>query len=283
MDPAKNQIGKIGSAFALTSVGVTLYWAFTYSGPYRYLAELQLKWFGVYHQEITAIVIILGFLGIAGVIKLAFRGAERPVPGAADATATAPVVTHAPQGAWLEYLRYVALLIPFGLGGWAYYNGTHAGNLKQLDAVDFESGKLQAQLVYADVRGHVSGTFLSKDNYLYIPMASEKSKAGPLQLVVGVDKNQMNSYMHREADGKFKVRGMVDKGLEGDVKYAFEKNGFTVAETCWVLHAGREPSGDKLFGMAMIGLGIVFSAGIFALESYRKKKRTAARPLPAIA
>jgi hypothetical protein len=114
-------------------------------------------------------------------------------------------------------------------------------------------------------------------------MASEKSKAGAVQLVIGVDKNQMHNYMHREADGQFTVRGVVDKGLEGDVKYAFEKNGFTVAETCWVLHAGRDPSGDKLFGIAMIGLGIAFSAGIFVLESYRKKKRTAARPLPATA
>jgi hypothetical protein len=285
MNPTKNQIGKIGTVFLLASVGVTLYWGFTYSGPYRYLAELQLKWFGIYYQEITAIVIILGFLGIAGVIKLVFRGAERPVPGAAGATplVAARTVTNTPKGTWVSYLRYAFLLMPFGLGGWAYYNGTHAGNLQQLDAVDFESGKLQVQIVYADVRGHVGGPYLSQDNYLYIPMSSEKSKVGPVQLVVGVDKNQMHNYLHRDTDGRFIVRGVVDKGLEGDVKYAFEKNGFTVAEPCWVLHAGREPSSDKLFGMAMIGLGIAFTAGVLGLESYRKKKRAAARPLPATA
>jgi hypothetical protein len=283
MNPAKNQLGKIGTAFLLASVGVTLYWAFTYSGPYRYLAELQLKWFGVYYKELTAIVIIFGFLGMVGVIKLVFRGAERPVPGAPAAATPAPAATDAAQGQWLSYIRYAVLLVPFGLGTWAYYNGTHAGNLRQLDAVDFEGGKLQAQLVYADVRGHVSASYLAQDNYLYIPMASEKSKAGAVQLVIGIDKNQMHNYMHRGADGQFTVRGVVDKGLEGDVKYAFEKNGFRVAETCWVLHAGRDPSGDKLFGKAMIGLGIAFSAGIFVLESYRKKKRTAARPLPATA
>src|ERR1700674_5925271 len=89
MDSAKLQIGKVGSALGLASVGLTLYWTFTYSGPYRYLAELQLKWFGVYYRELTAIVVILGFLGIAMAIKLVFRGAERTVPGAPTRIATA--------------------------------------------------------------------------------------------------------------------------------------------------------------------------------------------------
>ena len=285
MKPATYQMGKVATVFGLASVALTLYWAFTYSGPYRYLAELQLKWFGVYYQEITAIVIILGFLGIAAAIKLVFRGAERPVPGAPAAIAASPAAaaTNTPQGAWVQYLRYASLLVPFGLGAWAYYNGTHAGSLQQLDAVDFESGKLQAQLVYADVRGNVSGSYLSKDHYLYIPFASEKKNGAPVQLVVGVDEKQMRNYMHKEADGRFAVRGVVDKGLEGDVKYAFEKNGIAVAEPCWVIHTGREPSSDKTFGLAMIGLGIAFTAGIFGLESYRKKKRTVSRPLPATA
>jgi len=283
MDSAKLQIGKVGSALGLASVGLTLYWTFTYSGPYRYLAELQLKWFGVYYRELTAIVVILGFLGIAMAIKLVFRGAERTVPGAPTRIATAPAVTNTPQETWVWHLRYAFLLVPFGLGGWTYYNGTHAGNLQQLDAVDFESGKLQTQLVYADVRGHISGAYMSRDHYLYIPMASEESKGGPVRLLVGVDENQMRNYLHKEADGTFTVRGVVDKGLEGDLKYAFEKNGITVAETCWVVHTGRDPSSDKTFGMVMIGVGIACAVWILGLESYRKKKRTAARPLPATA
>jgi hypothetical protein len=283
MNSAKLQIGKVGSALGVASVGLTLYWTFTYSGPYRYLAELQLKWFGVYYQELTAIVIIVGFVGIAAAIKLVFRGAERAVPGAPVRIATAPTVTNMPQGTWVWYLRYVFLLVPFGLGGWTYYNGTHAGNLQQLDAVDFESGELKTQLVYADVRGHISGAYMSKDHYLYIPMASEESKGGPVRLVVGVDENQMRNHLHKEADGTFTVRGVVDKGLESDVKYAFEKNGITVDETCWVVHTGRDPSSDKTFGMVMIGVGIACAAWILGRESYRKKKRTAARPLPATA
>ena len=278
MNPSKNPMGKIGAVYGLASVGLTLYWAFTYSGPYRYLAELQLKWFRVYYQELTAVVVILGFLGIAVAIKLVFRGAERPVPGAL--VMTAPMaVSNVPAGPWMSYLRYAFLLVPFGLGGWMYYNGTHAGNLQQLNAVDFQSGNLKARVVYADVRGHLKGPYLSQGNYRYIPMVSEESRTGPIQLVVGIDANQMRKYMHQETDGTFSVRGVADKGLEGDVKYAFEKNGIAVADPVWVVHAGRDPYEDKKFGLIVIGIGIALAALVWGKESYHRRKRIAPRPL----
>ena len=89
MNPVKNQNNKAGLTLAAAMVALTLYWTFTYSGPYRYLAELQLKWFGVYYSEATAIVIILGLLGIALGIKFLFRGAERLVPGTPSAAGNA--------------------------------------------------------------------------------------------------------------------------------------------------------------------------------------------------
>jgi hypothetical protein len=280
MNPAKNQLGKTGTVFALASVGVTLYWTFTYSGPYRYLAELQLKWFRLYYPDITAVVIILGFLGVAGVLKVLLRGAERPVPGAPAAATLAPAVANAAQG-WLFYVRYAVLLVPFGLGIWMYYNGTHAGALQQLGAIDFQNGNLQAHVLYAEVRGHLKGPYLRQNNYRYIPMTSEENGTAPVQLVVGIDENQMQKYMRREADGTFSVRGVADKGLEGDVKYAFEKNGIAVADPVWVVHAGRDPHEDKMFGLIAIGIGIAFGALMFGMEKYRKRKGATARPLQA--
>jgi hypothetical protein len=162
-----------------------------------------------------------------------------------------------------------------------YYNGTHAGILQQLNAVDFQSGNLQARVLYTEVRGHLNGPYLSKDRYRYIPMASEENRTGPVQLVVGIDENQMHKYMHKEADGTFSVRGIADKGLEGDVKFAFEKNGIAVADPVWVVHAGRNPQEDKMFGLIAIGIGIAFGGLMFGLESYRKRKGATVRPLQA--
>src|SRR5215469_3194365 len=136
MNPETAKTNKFVTAAVMVMAGITLYWAFTYSGPYRYLAELQIKWFGSYVPKLTAIAIILGFLGLAGAIKLILRGAERPVPDLPQATAK--VVPSAPRTQvpqpWFQYIRFIAPLVVVGFGGWAYLNGTQAGALQQLSA-----------------------------------------------------------------------------------------------------------------------------------------------------
>lgn len=280
MNPATPRTSKLAAVAIIPLAGITLYWAFTYSGPYRYLAELQLKWMGSYAPELTIIVILLGFLLIAAAIKMVLRGAERPVPGPANAPVAAVPISKAavPQN-WLQYVRYVVPLIVAGFGGWMYFNGTQAGNLQQLKAVDFESGKLQSRIVYADVRGHLSRAYLKQENYLYIPMYTKVDGKSPVRLVVGVNEKDADKRLHAEADGSVTVRGVADKGLEGDVKYAFEKNGMAVGDPVWVVHTGREPGEDRMAGSIVAALGVVIAGFMFAFDSYKKRKNLVVRPL----
>lgn len=276
MNPETPKTSRLAALAIMAVVGITLFWTFTYSGPYRYLAELQLKWLGYYVPKLTAMVIILGFLLIAGAIKVVLRGAERPVPGPANAPAVAvPLNNAAVTQAWLPYVRYAAPLIVVGIGGWMYFNGTQAGSLQQLTAVDFESGKLQPRIVYADVRGHLSRTYLSKENYLYIPMNTDANEKSPVRLVVGVNEKDANKRLRAEADGSITVRGIADRGLEGDVKYAFVKNGMAVADAVWVVHAGRAPGDDRVAGLIMMAIGVALAGLFFAVDSYKKRKKLA--------
>ena len=279
MNPETPKNSRLAAVAVAAMVGITLYWTFTYSGPYRYLAELQLKWMGYYVPKLTAMVIILGFLAIAGVIKVILRGAEMPVPGANGPVAAVPVTNKAVPQPWLQYVRYAAPLIVVGIGGWMFFNGTQAGGLQQLTAIDFGSGKLQSRMVYADVRGHLSRTYLSKESYLYIPMYTEANGKAPVRLVVGVNERDANKRLHAEADGSVIVRGIADKGLEGGVKYAFEKNGMTVADTVWVVHAGRAPGDDRMAGTIIMAIGVALAGLFFAVDSYKKRKNAAMRPV----
>lgn len=284
MNPENPKNSKLAPVAVAAIVGITLYWAFTYSGPYRYLAELQVKWLGYYVPKLTALVIILGFLAVAGLIKFVLRGAERRVPGLANApVATIPANNAAVPQAWLKYVRYVAPLTIVGFGVWMYFNGTQAGNLQQLTAVDFEAGKLQSRIVYADVRGYLSRTYLTKENYLYIPMYTEANGKLPVRLVVGVNEKDANKRLHAESDGTVTVRGVADKGLEGDVKYAFEKNGMAVADTVWVVHTGRAPGDDRIAGTIMMAIGVLLAGVFFAVDSYKKRKNTAVAPVQILA
>lgn len=293
--PQNSKMGKLlALALGVPLLGITFYWMFTYSGPYRYLAELQLKWLGSYSPELTAVLVLsglfLGLLVIAGAIKLLFRGAERPVPGMPTAPIATPATapTAIPESAIqvaerskrnVRYaLLYAAPLVLLGMGAYTYYNGTHEGNLQQLSAADFQSGKLQARVVYADVRGHLNDFYIiDEDYYHYIPMTSTARITGPVHILAGIQENEMSKYAHREADGTFTVRGIVDKGLRGDLKYAFEKNGIAVADPVWVLHAGHDPSDDRAIGLIVMGCGVAFAGFVFGWESYRKRKRAASQ------
>jgi hypothetical protein len=284
----RSKMGKLlALALGVAPLGMTFYWMFTYSGPYRYLAELELKWIGSYDRNLTCLLVLsglllgllFGLLGIVAAIKLLFRGAERPVP----AMPTAPTAILEPaiqlSERYQRNARYAVMfatpLVLFGMGAYSYYNGARVGSLQQLSVADFQSGKLESHIVYADVRGHLNGHYISKNDYLYIPMASEKNAASPVQLLVGVRENETRKYLHREADGAFRVRGIADNGLEGDVKYAFEKNGTSMADTVWVVHAGRAPSDDRTMGLSVMGFGVVLAGFLFALECFRKRKTAA--------
>ncbi|HXY24506.1 MAG TPA: hypothetical protein VEI73_07630 [Candidatus Acidoferrum sp.] len=254
---------------------------------YRYLAEFQLKWLGFYSPKSTAMLIILGFLLIPVLVKLIFRGAERPVPGMENANPAPASSPNAAGGSVAQplsqYIRYSAAVVIFGFGVWCYLNGMQAGNLLELSATDFQSGNLSSRIVFAEVKGHLSGMYIGPNHYLYIPMFGETAGNPPVQLLVGVNENQTKKYLHRDTDGSFTVRGVADKRLSGDIKYAFKKNGIAVGNPVWVVHTGREPGSNRNLGLGLMAAGIVFGAVLFGIDSYRKKRNAAGRPLQALA
>jgi Pyruvate/2-oxoacid:ferredoxin oxidoreductase gamma subunit len=96
---------------------------------------------------------------------------------------------------------------------------------------------------------------------------------------VGVNEKDANKRLHAEADGSVTVRGIADKGLEGDVKYAFEKNGMSVADPVWVIHTGRAPGDDRMAGTIMMAIGVALAGLFFSVDSYKKRKNAAMRPV----
>jgi len=288
----KPQNGQWIALAGLAILGVTFYWMFTYTGPYRYLAELQLKWIGSYSRNVTCLLVfsglifgsLFGLLGLVVTTRFLFHGAEGLVP----AMPTAPAATPDPTipmlqmvERWRRNILYGALygipLVLFGIGAYTFYNGIREGNLQHLTAADFQSGKVKSHIVYADVRGHLSDQFIDKDFYLYFAMTSEEKTASPVPLLVGVGERETAKYLHQEADGTYTVRGVADKGLmglrqEGDVKYAFEKIGIPLADPVWVMRAGRNPSNDRMVGLSvMVGAAVFAGLGIAWLNQQKRK------------
>ena len=70
--------GWLALAIMIGTAVLAIYWDHTYSGPYRWLAELQLRWLGQYWKTMTfllAVMILLAPFGaLLGVYKLVTRG-----------------------------------------------------------------------------------------------------------------------------------------------------------------------------------------------------------------
>ncbi len=277
------KIGVKQSVLIAAIMGVSFYWLFTYSGPYRYLAELQIQWFGWYVPKLTLLVIVLGLFGIVALVKLILRGAERPAPTLPQPAGTAVLSngsTAKPSFASPQW-RLWYLAIPVVMGGYFYFNATQAGELRQLQAEDFGGGRVTSRVVFADVRGQLSQDYMMQDNYMYVPMRQSKDASEPVHVLVGVDKTRIKEYIHREADGTYVVRGIVQKDLGGDVKVAFARNGLALAEPCWVVHTGRDPKGDRNIALIIIGISAVAGALGTAWVKYKSGRALAAQPVQA--
>lgn len=284
MDPAIPKLSKPVISLMVVLAAITSYWMFTYTGPYRYLAELQIKWLGEYNVAATFMIVAFGWAVLAAIVFAILRLSRFGLPK--DMTPRWREFKHAarhqdifaampPPWVRLRLGRFVILLTCLGMAAWFFFNGAAAGPLQQLDAADFQSGKVHRQVVFADVRGRINQNYLMNEHdEVYIPMTGSTDPPAQVHVLVATTRSQMRKRIRGEADGTFTVRGIANKWLPADIKYAFTKNGYNLADSVWVVRAGDSPSGDKQIALIMVAVGIVL-AGIFKFTENRAKRRAA--------
>jgi hypothetical protein len=260
MNPEKLLNNKKDLVLGLAVIGLSLYWMFTYSGPYRYLAEFQLRMFGTYVPKLTFLAVTLGLLGVVVGVRFLLRGAERDAQGASQANARSSSAQSAASFRISPSWRLAVLLVPLGLGCYFYFNAMRTRNLQELRAGDFESGRVTSSVLYAEVRGYIDEIYMSKDKYLYIPMREASGSTSPAHILIGVDEKEIQTKLRKQSDGRYITRGMVQSNMDADVKYAFQKNGILIGEPCWVVYTGRDPSSDRKLGLAILGATAVLGA-----------------------
>src|SRR5881392_3763159 len=86
--PAKPQgLTPIGWAGLIAMMGLTFYFMFTYTGPFEWLAELQLKWFGWYSEKLTFVgTMFILLVPLALVCKFILVAVKKLGPGTAAKT-----------------------------------------------------------------------------------------------------------------------------------------------------------------------------------------------------
>jgi hypothetical protein len=265
----------------------TVYWAATYSGPYRWIAEMQLRWMGMYEGGITFVLalflVLVPLLGVRFLVKkLAFSKQREE---------------GADPGWWQQVSKYFADLmlvligvIFVGVGAFLYFRVMGEAQATAVDVADLEGGKRAGKLWL-----EVSGRLLFDDagavekNHVttyYAPVVSESWSSGnPVAVYLEVHERDLGQELKNKAVGKYK--GMVTVGgLPGMAREDLKKRGFGPAEGYVMLDYKNGPADVQKGARHLMIAGAVVGAVGLVIAGYQRWKMgrmAPGEPVPVVA
>jgi hypothetical protein len=256
-----------------------LFWA-TYSGPYAWLAELQLRIWGQYFTFLTYILLLLLFLLILhGGIRFftwlsgspaTVSAANRQMLALGAGSSEPPVLRRADSKARrLAATFLVTALGAIGFGAWEFAEGVRAGKLRSVNVQEFETNEAP-KATWIDVSGRLlknsdislteQGGGRTRSTTHYFPLVSEAWKNGmPVAVFIEVADYQVSRL---DSNGPF--RGMVRwTRLPGAVRSGFINAQLVPTDSHIVLEMGRTPESKEGLGEVFATIGGVLAALAF--------------------
>ncbi len=261
---------RLRNALGLACLGVATVFAFSYSGPYRWFAELQMQLIGEYYPVLTWLLTML----LMAVVLLAALQVPRKLGLFGDVQTT--VEEHEQQVAesnarWAKR-RPALMLLAIGctlgfLGGRDWLQAQHGRTLERMSVAALEAGKRPSSTWMEVSGGDVAweatielehGTSTTS----YVPVLSpDWERDSPIALVLRIDRAQME-HIGREGTA---FQGATDpEGLPGSVRAAFA-DGQIDASSALVLQVGKRPAAGEGTAQVLFAIGVLcVIAGIIA-------------------
>jgi hypothetical protein len=279
MSYGRGRLGKLGLLATVLLTGATFYFMLTYSGPFKWLAELQLSWFGSYYEQLTFIgtIIVIGIpLLIVGVVWEKF-GPKRSAPaGGADAASADRPGEPVGFGGVLPWMG----IIVTGIGLFIWIRAGTMGPLTQPELGKLESGE-KAASSYVEIRGvpmwEETITFSKgsgkTDQDHYVPLISETWEPGkPVAAYIEFSDSAIKTQNRADPTTR-PFRGTTTMtGLPGPVRVEFEKSVLRPAAKYVVIEYGHKPETMLGLGkwMTLIGAGVaIVGLGWVAIKRSR--------------
>jgi hypothetical protein len=294
----RQKMTPIGIVLLVLGGGLTGYWAWTYTGIYRWLAELQLKMMHSYEVQITFILTLTIVLGPLFLISEVIRRSTAAPTGQSTGVADKPNESDTPPNRIMIALTAGGTVGLVGLGfvavgGYQYRQGMTAGNIFHADVSAYETGQAPARL-YVSVTGQSlrDATEILKDSdsatKYFMPLVSADWDPGkPIGLFLETSSPNMmasNALQRAQPDGNARSEvweGMIDTtGLPGLVRTHFENEHAIFAAGYRVLSVGETPQKqmDKARVLIYIGGGVfIFGMLMGCAVSWQNRKLAAAK------
>ena len=229
----------------------------TYSGPFRWLAEWQLAVFGQYYDFYTFVILSIA---IATGLDQIGRAVLRYPTGREHATKPAWIQELEAQPLYFHRLLWGGVGI-LGVGAWMAWtsNSAERNGLCRLPLDTLEAGEERAS-DWVQVSGHLLwddcwgwGDEFSPE--YYVPVVSSSWRRGdPVTVFALYSESEAE-----QAEDFATVQGMVC--LTGPVQAAFEEQGPAPAEGAFVVDLNRSPSSHRTFALPLMLIGLLMTVG----------------------
>jgi hypothetical protein len=262
--------GPIRGLAIVGSLGLAGYWWATYSGLYRWLAELQIAWFDGYELILTGVLCCL-FTVLPTMLVLVVISRRLPPP------ADRPSMSAAEVEAWIQghYGRIVVGALSVGLLGVGLFQlvaYARLGELTDFDVAAVEEGAApQSRYVRLDGAPEWSqavGVEGEHDVTFYVPLRS--APRAPVAVVLEVAESQLKYGGVNRSQRHFE--GTLSSNLTGLARTVLVKKGVKFAEPLWVLDAGHSPRETRDMGAAFTTMGGIGSLLLAAWIAFRRRR-----------
>jgi hypothetical protein len=248
-------------AISIPPLVLTAWWWFTYSGPYRWLAEWQIRKWGMFYQAMTFLVVagvpvVLAALLIhLGCWLTGFHFDPQRTQESAERWRT-----------WHAERRYRIGLLCVGLvvvvlGGHGYYVGKTAGALSRMNVAELEKD-LPPSSGWLELRGNLlhdrAAHWKIEDKNrteVYVPLVSDAWEPGqPVAVIIlARDKRAEDRLFENDTAP---VDGLVEPlGLPGHVRTTLEDNGVRLVDNPILIEYRANPEVQTLLGTVGLALG----------------------------
>jgi hypothetical protein len=260
---------------------LTFYWMFHYTGPARWVGEIQISLFGAYWNLLSLIL-----MNIPGLLLLGYFQSK---------TASPSNSLERPPSKFPEIYAFIVPAIVLGITiliAIDTNNQASAPDLGNVSMSNIEAGKINNSSYYAKTSGYLNKNYVSieKDNSVngpFFPVHATPNSSTPVALVanftstklddelIAFSEDKFNEYIEKNSvGGQVTLQGFVDSALPGEARAWLKKKGIKVAENAKTLKVGAQQTKGKEDVYWVLGIGLGITLGLALLIFFQEWQAT---------
>lgn len=233
-----NQKFKYLSLAYCAYLALTIYWDFHYTGPVKFLGEMQMSLFGKQWQSVSLMILNLPVISLVTYLRNRVQSQNPDKEFSAKWNVIDDLTSN-------RLLKNALMPIIKIIIGFIVLNITLAQSFGKdigtINIAQLTSGKIADHSFYANISGYPDPNVLAIQKgtsipQVYIALRENSQSNTPVHLIISLNKGDIEEYVHKDPKSEtVTVSGFVTEGGEGEVRTWLEKQGVAIADSYWTI------------------------------------------------